>query len=99
DNLATYAWELKHLEKFAGRSAIRRLRQYKIEGRYAPAGSLYNPVVMSVIGSTTRSPFARHHRNSSALRVGTKIPDPPKPSAAAISACKSKLVSATACPK
>jgi flavorubredoxin len=50
--------------------------QNKTEGRYAPAGSLYSPMVISVIGWTTRSPFARHQRKSPALRVGTRIPGP-----------------------
>src|SRR5450755_2191229 len=73
--------------------------QYKIEGRYAPAGSLYKPTVISVIGSTTRRPLFRHQRKSSVLRVGTNNPGPANASTPPSSACKSKLFSATACPK
>jgi hypothetical protein len=37
---------------------------------------LYSPMLMSVIGWTTRSPCSRHQRKSSALRVGTRKPGP-----------------------
>lgn len=56
-------------------------------------------MLISVIGWTTRRPFARHHRNSPLFLVGTRIPGPPNPSADAISACISRLVSAVAWPK
>src|ERR1700731_548552 len=73
--------------------------QKSTEGRYAPAGSLYNPELISVIGWTTRRPFSRHQRKRSELRVGTMMPGPAKASAEAIIAWRSRLVSATACPK
>jgi hypothetical protein len=73
--------------------------QKSTDGRYAPAGSLYSPKVISVMGWTTRRPFSRHQRKRSELRVGTMIPGPAKLSAEAINAWRSRLVSATACPK
>jgi len=36
-------------------------RQNRTDGRYAPLGSLYRPMVISVVGCTIRSPCARHH--------------------------------------
>src|SRR5512146_1778892 len=73
--------------------------QYRIDGSHAPAGSLYSPMLISVMGWTTRSSFARHHRKSALFRVGTRMPGPPKDSAEAMRACRSVLVSAVACPK
>jgi hypothetical protein len=35
-----------------------------IDGSHAPAGSLYSPIVISVLGCTTRRPASRHQRNS-----------------------------------
>jgi hypothetical protein len=86
------------IKNLAGRPE-RRSFQKSTEGRYAPAGSLYSPKVISVMGWTTRRPFSRHQRKRSELRVGTMMPGPAKPSAEAINAWRSRLVSATACPK
>ena len=44
------------------------------EGKYDPAGSLYSPEVISVIGSMTRRPFSRHQRKRSELRFRTMMP-------------------------
>ena len=57
-----------------------------IDGRNAPAGSLYNPKLINVIGCITRSSFAKHHRNKSLLRVGKRNPGPAKAFAPLISA-------------
>src|SRR6476619_2463916 len=54
-----------------------------------PAGSLYSPKVISVMGWMTRRPFSRHQRKRSELRVGTMMPGPPKASAEAINAWRS----------
>ncbi len=77
------------------------LVQYRTDGRNAPLGSLYSPTFdISVMGCTTRlRPLARHQRNSSELRDGTRIPAPANSSAAAIIAWRSVFVSATVCPK
>ena len=45
---------------------------------------------MRVIGCTTRRPFSRHQRNSSAFRVGTRAPGPGNRSAFAIRADEGK---------
>ncbi len=77
------------IERFAtSRSSSRINTKSRAETR--PFGSLYRPSDISVMGSTTRSPFARHQRKSSALRKGTKMPGPPKPSAAAMIACQGR---------
>ncbi len=46
-------------------------------------------MLISVIGWTTRRPFARHQRKRVLLREGTRIPGPSKDSAEAMSACRS----------
>jgi len=76
-----------------------RCCQNRTDGKYAPRGSLYSPMVISVVGCTMRKPCSRHHWNSSALRLGSRKPGPAKHGAAAISALRSSLVSATAWPK
>ena len=48
-------------------------------------------MVISVVGCTIRSPCARHHWNSSALRLGSRKPGPAKDGAAAISAFRSSF--------
>src|SRR6266853_2822184 len=73
--------------------------QYRTEGKYAPVGSRYMPTDMSVMGYFTRSPFSRHQRNRTALRVGTRMPGPPNSLADAIRACTSPVVSPTVWPK
>src|SRR4051794_30614931 len=77
----------------------RGLAKYRTGGRRAPAGSLYRPRLISVIGWTTRSPCARHQRNSSPLCVGRRKPGPGKAGAAPISASRSSVASPTAWPK
>src|SRR5437867_3868203 len=74
--------------------------QYRIDGRNAPAGSLYRPIDISVIGCTTRMPCFRHQRNTSALRDGSRIPNPNgEDGVAAIRAFMSSFVPPTACPR
>src|SRR5688572_6604849 len=52
--------------------------QTTIEGRKGPLGSLYRPVLIRVMGWTTRSPFSKHQRRRSVLRVGNRNPGPGK---------------------
>ena len=70
--------------------------QNKMDGSHDPAGSLYKPMVISVMGWTTCRPLARHQRSKVVLREGRRMPGPPNDSAEAISACKSRLLSAVA---
>lgn len=46
-----------------------------------------------------RRPFERHQRRRALLRVGSRMPEPPKESAEAMRAWRSVLVSAVAWPK
>src|SRR5204862_4953046 len=70
-----------------------------MDGRNAPAGSLYRPLLIKVIGCAIRKPLLRHQRNSSPLRVGRRNPGPANSLAAPISAFKSLFVSPTAVTK
>src|SRR5580658_1705067 len=56
-------------------------------------------MLINVIGWTTCRPFARHQRSRALFRDGTGMPGPPKDSAEAINACRSRLLSAVAWPK
>ena len=53
----------------------------RIQKADMPAGSLYSPELISVIGWTTRRPFSKHQRKRSELRVGTMMPGRAKASA------------------
>jgi hypothetical protein len=84
---------------FFASTTNRQPTQNETDGNQAPAGSVYSPTLIKVMGWTTRRPFARHQRSSELLRDGTRIPEPPKDSAEAMSACMSRLLSAVAWPK
>jgi len=68
----------------------------RIDGKNAPLGSLYKPMLMSVIGWTMHRPFSKHQQNSSPLRVGRRNPGTANAGAAPRSALRSSLVSPTA---
>jgi hypothetical protein len=50
-------------------------------------------MLINVIGWTTCRPFAMHQRSRALFRDGTSMPGPPKDSAEAINACRSRLLS------
>src|SRR5215208_6743533 len=58
----------------------------------APAGSLYKPTLIRVIGWTMRRPRSRHQRNTSPLRVGKRKPGPGNSGAAPMRAFRSSLL-------
>jgi hypothetical protein len=63
--------------KFAQFGAAERqkeARQNRIEDKYASAGSLQSPIVINVIGCTTRTPFSGYQRNSPSCAWGGESP-------------------------
>jgi hypothetical protein len=65
--------------------------QYTTDGKNAPAGSLYRPRLIRVMGCVTRKPRFKHQRNNSVLRIGKRKPGPANVWAAPMRAWSSLL--------
>jgi hypothetical protein len=53
---------------FFASTTNRQPTQNETDGNQAPAGSVYSPTLIKVMGWTTRRPFARHQRSSALFK-------------------------------
>jgi hypothetical protein len=60
--------------QFGAAERQKEARQNRIEDKYASAGSLQSPIVINVIGCTTRTPFSAYQRNSPSCAWGGESP-------------------------